>query len=61
MAGSKIIQSVASRASLSARQADFLEQVILAVRKDCERPNSSGVESVINKILDEYVESGALK
>ncbi len=56
MPKSKIISSIAKRENLSSSQADFLEELILRVREDCERVNSGGVEYVISKVLDEFVD-----
>ena len=55
MPKSNIITRIAKREKLSSSQADFLEELILRVREDCERVNSGGVESVISKVLDEFV------
>ena len=51
-----IITRIAKREKLSSSQADFLEELILRVREDCERVNSGGVEYVISKVLDEFVD-----
>lgn len=56
MPKSKIITRIAKREKLSSSQADFLEELILRVREDCERVNSGGVEYVISKVLDELVD-----
>lgn len=56
MPKSKIISSIAKRENLSSSQADFLEELILKVREDCEKANSGGVEYVISKVLDEFVD-----
>lgn len=55
MPKSNIITRIAKREKLSSSQADFLEELILRVREDCERVNSGGVEYVISKVLDEFV------
>lgn len=56
MSKSKIINCIAERENLSSSQADFLEELILRVREDCEKVNSGGVEYVISKILEEFVD-----
>ena len=56
MPKSNIITRIAKREKLSSSQADFLEELILRVREDCERVNSGGVEYVISKVLDEFVD-----
>lgn len=56
MPKSNIITRIAKREELSSSQADFLEELILRVREDCEKVNSGGVEYVISKVLDEFVD-----
>lgn len=58
MSGNKIIQCVAQRENLTTDQAEFLERVILSVREDCEKANSHGPDSVIVRLLAEYVKEG---
>ena len=58
MAESKTIKLVKARENLTEMQADFIECVICSVRDDCLKNAPRGVEAVILKLLDEFMEKG---
>lgn len=49
---SEIIKMVARREHMNPDQAEFLERVILEVRKGFDCPGWDGAESAITKVLD---------
>jgi hypothetical protein len=56
MSKSKIINIIKERENMSDIHTDFLEELILEVRKDCDKTNSGGVEYVISRLLDKFVD-----